>query len=62
MTFLEISNPDFPPIVIEGDANVKVIQGDVNDFESLKATLEQNGYSIISTEKEILTLVIKERI
>ncbi|MDR6783277.1 thiol-disulfide isomerase/thioredoxin [Pedobacter africanus] len=62
-TLLEIANPDFPPLIIEGVPLITRVasQFAVNDLVSLKKAMESNGFSVEEVERKIECLVIFDK-
>lgn len=62
MTFLEITNPQLPPLMIEGiPLETKVVSSyEVSDLPSLKRAMEANGLKVEKGERNIDCLVIDD--
>lgn len=62
-TLLEITNPDFPPLIIEGVPLITKVASQfvLNDLVSLKKAMESNGFSVEEAERKIECLVIFDK-
>jgi len=62
MTFVEITNPGLPPLIIEGiPLETKVASSyEISDLASLKKAMDANGLTVEETERKIDCLVIDD--
>lgn len=62
LTFVEVTNPKLPPLIIEGvPRDTKVFSSfEISDFKSLKNAMEKNGLVVEQAERQIDCLVIDD--